>query len=334
MRKKLVGDYLRNADRLLKEGEYERAFAEVEKSLELEPGNFYAQAYRDRISALREKHGRTGEAPAPPHPREEAAGDVGGPPTPELKEITGARIEEIPAGEPDASESRDLEELKDQIARDRASHEDETSRQTEEFARKALEDELRQRGEVDRLKAAEQAALAAALAEARDGALTEVLARARDAFGMLISGGDTEGAFREIATIRIIAPSDARLDEMTRTLDAATASAADAAGGETTGIPRDAALQWYGKFLRSAWGEGKPNGTQASLLAAARTRLSVTPEEEKQLLPPTQREIMTLAMREAYKDGEPDVEAKSSLETLARDLSVGDLGPGQAPITK
>jgi NAD(P)-dependent dehydrogenase (short-subunit alcohol dehydrogenase family) len=47
-----VGEYLRNADRLLKSGEYESTLTEVEKSLELEPGNFYAQAYKDRINAL------------------------------------------------------------------------------------------------------------------------------------------------------------------------------------------------------------------------------------------------------------------------------------------
>ncbi len=340
-RKKLVGDLLRNADKLLKEGDYERAFGEVEKSLELEPGNFYAQAYRDRISALREKHGRPATAhqaaaPGPVQTRPPAgnAGDAEAPTPPGLTEITGAHIEEIPAGEPDAEEGRDLEALKDQIARDRASHEDATTRQAEEFARQALEDELRRRGETDRLKAAEQAAVAAAMAEAREEAVDRIIAGAADTFRTALSGGDTEGAFRQLETIRIVSPTYAGLGEMTRLLEAATVSALDAAGGEAGGPPRESALEWYGKLLRSAWGEGKPNEAQAGLLAAARARFAVTPEEEKRMLSPIQREIMTLAMRDAYKDGEPDVEAKSFLEMLATDLSAQDIGPPGPPITK
>lgn len=337
MRKKLVGDFLRSADKLLKEGEYERALAEVEKGLELEPGNFYAQAYRDRITALREKHGRpeqgraTATGPAQSHPT-----PSGTPPPrdPGLTEITGARIEEVTPGESDATERRDLEALKDQIARDRATNEDAAIRQAEEFARKALEAELRQRGETDRLKAAEQAAIAAALEEARDGAVAELASRARDRFAKALSGGDAEGAFRQLAAIRLIAPSHPALEEMTRSLDAATESAQNAAGSEPAGPSRDAALEWYGKFLRSAWGEGKPNETQAGLLGAARARLGVTPEEEKRLLSPLQREIMTMAMREAYNEGEPDIETKSFLDVLARELSVGDIGPDRAAVTK
>ncbi len=340
MRKKLVGDFLRSADKLLKEGEYERALAEVEKGLELEPGNFYAQAYRDRITALREKHARpepghaTAPGPAQPHPAPAPPAYSPRPPDPGLTEITGARIEEIPPGETDAAEHRDLKALKDQIARDRATNEDAAIRQAEEFARKALEDELRQRGETDRLKAAEQAAIAAAMAEARDGAIAELATRAGDRFAKALSGGDTEGAFRELAAIRLIAPSHPALGEMTRSLDAATRSAHDAAGSGPAGPSREAALEWYGKFLRSAWGEGKPNEIQAGLLGAARARLGVTPEEEKRLLSPIQREIMTLAMREAYKEGEPDAEAKAFLEVLARELSVGDIGPDRAAVTR
>jgi len=61
-RKKLVGELLKNTDKLLKIGDYEQALSEVEKSLELEPGNFYAQAYKERITALREKYGESSPA--------------------------------------------------------------------------------------------------------------------------------------------------------------------------------------------------------------------------------------------------------------------------------
>ncbi len=344
-RKKLVGEYLRNADKLLKSGDYEVALTEVEKSLELEPGNFYAQAYKDRINALREKHAPPGEKPtASPIVSQPARSGLASTPPPvpdaterpgtELTEITGARIEELPAVEPVFEDHGNLTELKDQIARDRATHETETTRQTEVYAIKALEDELRQHEESDRLKAVEAQALAGALAGAAAEALAAVVTGSKEAFGKLLAAGDTEGAYRELSRITIVDPGDAVLGSMRKQLESATRSGVGATAGESKQMPREIALQWFGKLLRSAWGEGTPNRVQAAEVAIARKRLAVSADEEKALLAGIQREIMTEAMRDAYKDGEPDPETKSFLETLARELSVGDLGALTAPPTK
>lgn len=338
-RKKLVGEYLRNADKLLKSGEYEEALSEVEKSLELEPGNFYAQAYKERINALREKHGRTGELrPSPP------AGGLGArtglvsppqrpatPPAPEsgagedADQATGAGVEGALPKESPLQGETDIAGLRDQLERERATQESETHRQAEEIAMKALEEELRQREDADRLKTAEQQALADALAAAPSEARREIVERAKADFGELISKGDTDGAFTQLARIRIVDPVNADLADLELRLDSATSSVMKVPAGEVKPLPREIAMQWFGKLLRSAWSEGQPNRVQAEAITRARTRFSVTDDEEKPLLAGIQREIVVEAVRQAYTGGEPDPETRSFIETLARELSVGDL---------
>lgn len=338
-RKKLVGEHLRNADKLLKSGEYDQALAEVEQSLQLEPGNFYAQAYKERITALREKHAHGGAArPAtaagPPGaglaaPQRDAARRDEG-----LTEVTGAGAEEIPPVGPRhetsdddvAPPQRDLAELRDKIERERETHEHETQRQAEEIARRALEDELRQREETERSKLAEQRALAEALAAAPAAAAAEMAAGLTDTVERLLTGGDVEGAYAAFSTLRTVDPLHPRLREFEgRIEESTTAESGPAAPAKP--IARDIPLQWYGKLLRSAWSEGRPNRGQADLLAEARRRFRVTDEEEKALLPGIQREIVTEAVQAASREGEPDPETRGFLETLARELSVPDAVP-------
>src|SRR6185436_4316085 len=112
----------------------------------------------------------------------------------------------VPEAAPTAEEEpagRDIEGLKEQLGRELASHEDEASRQAEEMARMALENELRQGEEADRLRAAEQQATQEALAGVAAGALGEVVKRSADDFARLLASGDPEGAFKALATIGI-----------------------------------------------------------------------------------------------------------------------------------
>ena len=51
MRKKQASEFLKNADKLLKEGYFADALKEVEKTLAIDPKNFYARAYKERITA-------------------------------------------------------------------------------------------------------------------------------------------------------------------------------------------------------------------------------------------------------------------------------------------
>jgi hypothetical protein len=341
-RKKIVGELLRNADKLLKGGEYDEALTEVEKSLELEPGNFYAQAYKERITALREKHSKPGDRPAMPPPATAdagagPAGDESMPaPAEELTEATGARIEEISAvGPPEEIEPpvRDISVLKEQLGRELATHEDETSRQAEEMARLALENELRQREEADRLRAAEQQATQEALAGATAEALADVVKRSTDDFARLLAAGDLDGAFRSLSAVGIVDPGNAELADMTARLDAATLAAAPPAVAEVRATPREIELQWYARLLRSAWGEGTPNRAQAEAVSEAKKRFKVTLEEEKALVAEAKKAIVVEALREAYREGEADVESREHLEILARQLSVGDLEALRASIT-
>jgi hypothetical protein len=343
-RKKLVGELLRNADKLLKGGDYEQALTEVEKSLELEPGNFYAQAYRERITALRDRHAPAGSRPAAV-PAGQSTGATSGlaapapppPPAPmtELTEATGARIEEVTGTGEEEEEpaGRDIAGLKEQLDRERASHHDEAARQAEAMARESLENELRQRETADRLRAAEQQATADALAGVAAEAIPEFTSRAAGTFDRLLRAGDLNGAFREVAAIGIVDPDNSRLAEMTARLDAATLAAMQPAGGDARTTPREIPLQWYGNLLRSAWSEGTPNRVQAEAVAEAKKRFGVTADEEQALLGAIRKEIVTEALKAAYSGGEPDPETKGFLETLARELAVGDIDALRATVS-
>lgn len=53
-RKKQASELLKNADKFLKAGDFKAALQEVENALEIDPGNFYARAYKDRIFSAKQ----------------------------------------------------------------------------------------------------------------------------------------------------------------------------------------------------------------------------------------------------------------------------------------
>ncbi len=53
----MVGEYLKRADKLIKEANFDGAEHEVERALQMEPNNVYALAYRDRIKDARRLYG-------------------------------------------------------------------------------------------------------------------------------------------------------------------------------------------------------------------------------------------------------------------------------------
>ena len=62
LRKKKASELLKAADRLLKEGRFNEALEEVDKTLVLDPKNFYAKAYKERITvAMNAKPGELEE---------------------------------------------------------------------------------------------------------------------------------------------------------------------------------------------------------------------------------------------------------------------------------
>ncbi|MBI5215718.1 MAG: response regulator [Ignavibacteriae bacterium] len=52
----MVGEFLKRADKLIKEANFDGADYEVERALQMEPNNVYALAYRDRIKDARRLH--------------------------------------------------------------------------------------------------------------------------------------------------------------------------------------------------------------------------------------------------------------------------------------
>lgn len=56
-----AGEHLKAADRYLKAGEFDKAKEEVEKCLAMDPGNFYAIAFKDRITSAIEEQAKKKE---------------------------------------------------------------------------------------------------------------------------------------------------------------------------------------------------------------------------------------------------------------------------------
>ncbi len=319
-RKKQVAELLKRADRLLKNGQYDEALSEVEKGLELEPGNFYAQAYKERITTLREKHGA-----APPAGK--AAGHAPRPvdaAIPRAETVPEETTEDdTPAEQPTPAPGPDLTDLREQHARERTTQETEAERQAEELARRALEQEINQGAETEKLISAEREATAQAIEEGRNRARTEIVSGAEEAVGKLLASGDVEGAFRELTRLSIADPDNGKLEEFRRMVDDATEKTLVPAPAEPRAISRETVVVVFGNILKAAWREGTPNEVQAGAVEAARARLNVTPEEEKTVMTRVQREVIAEAMREAYRDGDPDPETKAFLDRLTTEMSAG-----------
>ena len=84
----VVGEFLKLADKLILEHDFDGAEHEVNKALQLDPGNIYALAYLERVKHFRHHHPAQGaEAPAkageptaaPPKPPAAAKGSKTGP---------------------------------------------------------------------------------------------------------------------------------------------------------------------------------------------------------------------------------------------------------------
>jgi tetratricopeptide (TPR) repeat protein len=331
-RKKLVAELLKSADKLLKSGEFDQALAEVEKGLELEPGNFYAQAYKERIATLRERHGgpaATGK-PSRPEPRpvdqaipqaEIIPDEPGEVPPAEI--ITDEPEDAVAAESLPPAPDADIDDLREQHERERATQESETDKQAEEIARKALEQEITQGVAAEKMAVAEREATARAIEEGRARARTEIVSRLENSVAALLSSGDLEGAFAELSRLSIADPENERLQDLRLQIDAATAKTFTPATGDAETFSRETAGVVFGNILKAAWREGTPNEAQARVVDAARTHLGVSPEEEKTVMMKIQREVITEAMREAYRDGDPDPETKSFLDRLTTELAEG-----------
>lgn len=129
-KKRKSGDLLKNVDKLLKTDDYRGALDLIEQALEIDPGNFYARAYKDRIMAQLE---HLDESIGEGYPKDQADN--------ELKQKIHAeqhRAEEEQKRQ-DADHQRGETELR------RRAQEVESRRLQEEDTRRQFEEERRKR---------------------------------------------------------------------------------------------------------------------------------------------------------------------------------------------
>lgn len=155
-KKKQAGEYLKNADKLLKQGEFDAALEEVERCLEIDQGNFYAHAYKERIISLRAKSQQQPAAPAkPPAPVPAAAPGQAAPaqpahpaPPPAAAQPNAEKQPPRHAPEKVSEHHTPLtqEEARKKFLDEKRRTEEEIRKQSEE-ARRRAEEELRRRAQ-------------------------------------------------------------------------------------------------------------------------------------------------------------------------------------------
>jgi class 3 adenylate cyclase len=92
-RKKRINDYLKHADQLLKASDYDAAFVEVERALGLDPNNYYALAYRERIlDGIKERTAEQVKAAPPPPVVPPAKIDVAPPVVSSIEDVSAIPI--------------------------------------------------------------------------------------------------------------------------------------------------------------------------------------------------------------------------------------------------
>jgi hypothetical protein len=180
VKKRQASDLLKNADKLLKSEDYRGALREIEQALDIDPGNFYARAYKDRIITQLEHLGetfdddddankKTGEQlkqkihadqhrAKEEHKRQEAEHQRA---DTELRrraqEVEMRRLQEEDGRRQFDEERRKQEtETKKKLGDERKRLEDETRRRIEE-ERQRLQEEIKKKEELARLKAEEEA---------------------------------------------------------------------------------------------------------------------------------------------------------------------------------
>jgi hypothetical protein len=159
-----AAEHLRSADRHLKSGMYDEALKEVELSLQLDPGNFYARAFRERIIAI-QKDGTETPGPSPtmqPSNGERAGAAVTSSTTQKVESVDPPKASEQPAeAKPSQEEARKkfLEEQHKSAEDAKKRAVEERRRIEEELRRRALEFEVRHKHEQEERRGAEEALL-------------------------------------------------------------------------------------------------------------------------------------------------------------------------------
>ena len=144
-KKKQAGEHLKSADKYLKQLEFDLALVEVERCLELDPGNFYAHAYKERIISLRSKHQQ--QAPSLASPPAQKLVSAQQPPAPAaIPKVEKPTERHAAEKKPDAPVPLTQEEARKKFLEEKRRSEEDLRKQSEE-ARRRAEEELRRRAQ-------------------------------------------------------------------------------------------------------------------------------------------------------------------------------------------
>src|ERR1041385_8396654 len=134
-RKKQASELLKSADKLLHAGEFAEAMQEIEKTLSIDPGNFYALAYKERILDA--------QAAATKAPKPSEKPKLSGTSTPPVRPSENKALGEKVRREEEAR-LRDEEAREETQEETRHKAQEKTRQKIQEEARRETQEEVRQ----------------------------------------------------------------------------------------------------------------------------------------------------------------------------------------------
>ncbi|MDI6765877.1 MAG: hypothetical protein QME52_03540 [Bacteroidota bacterium] len=344
-RKRQASDMLKNADKLLKAGDFKSALKEIDNALEIDPGNFYARAYKDRILSAKQ-HGTEKSSEVSISQDEEEFKKKLHAEQQRIEEETKrneaerqraeeelrrrALEDETKRSQEEESKKRREEETKKKLDQERQRVEVETRKRIDE-EKQRLQEELRKREEFARQHAEEEALRKAKQEEefirkeqekGRQEALNQkvesYLIRSKQHF----DSKAYEESLTEIFKIYSLLPEHLEARQIETLINKEKLPIEEEKLKELKIIPRQSYIEKYKRFLILAWSEGLPSQEEQSLIVELGAALNISPDEHQTIEPSVKSEAYVNAVRKAWQDGTLSPEEVKHLERLRDELDI------------
>jgi hypothetical protein len=278
--KRLIGEYLKTADRFIKSADFPRALEQVNKALALEPNNMYALAYNERIKVATEaaqkkeaedqmKKTTEERKPAPPPLQHGAPGakplpqagfqPVSAPPPPR------AVSPQVPADDMLAKIKKEAQDIAEKKAQERI----ETL--TKEFSAA----QQKYQTDIVELKAKLDAAIAAHEIKGKENAVPKQESGATDRQ----TAGTLQINVDRLKILFVKAWEDGAVSAEERALLETLKSALDISDSAFIELENEAKNLLYRNALRKVWHDGVVTPEEADELAQLREKFNVSAED-------------------------------------------------------
>ena len=314
VQKKMIGEYLKAADRFIKASEFPKALEEVTKALGVEPNNMYALAYNERIKVAIEAAKKKEEEdklkrlveeqkkvilPAKPAEPPRA------PSTPDAKPVPAG----VPVSPPVVTVTPRIPE-DDVVAKTKKEAADAAGKKADARVEAMKADDMAAKMKKEAVEAVEAA-------EKKADVRLETMKKEFENARRKLEEDVVHFATAAKDAVEARAKLEHTITEQMRELESLRSAKATAGGAMQTASP-DALKTLFEK----AWTDGAISADERALLQAAQAALGVSDVDFAAMESATRSASYLAALREVWKDGIVTPEEADHLENLRKLLSV------------